>query len=231
MTVALLVAVGAAESGRSSLMFLTQKKRCASPPVGSPPASPATGVHRYATDGALRRRRRGVPRLPICFNARQLDETTLVTNAKLGGTVPLWEWIGERCHQVQLLRGSPVNPPGMRLNGRQTIYQMMQLAEEVAPRWNAAGSVAVQASLSRSADGRIEIRIEDLRTGEPPQEWTVPGSHALLDELRQRGITLYLASGTDLKFVRQEAELLDVAKYFGPHIYGAWTITRAFPSR
>ena len=32
---------------------------------------------------------------PICFNARQLDEATLVPNARLGGTVQLWEWIGD----------------------------------------------------------------------------------------------------------------------------------------
>jgi hypothetical protein len=32
---------------------------------------------------------------PICFNARKLDEATLVSNARLGGTVPLWEWIGD----------------------------------------------------------------------------------------------------------------------------------------
>jgi phosphoglycolate phosphatase len=32
---------------------------------------------------------------------------------------------------------------------------------------------------------------------------------------------LYLASGTDLKYVRHEAALLGVADYFGEHIYGA----------
>ncbi len=49
----------------------------------------------------------------------------------------------------------------------------------------------------------------------------MPGSHALLEALQARGVTLYLASGTDLKYVRREAELLGVAPYFGPHIYGA----------
>ena len=34
-------------------------------------------------------------------------------------------------------------------------------------------------------------------------------------------MALYLASGTDLKYVRREAELLGVAPYFGEHIYGA----------
>ena len=32
---------------------------------------------------------------PICFNARALDNAVLVSNATLGGTVPMWEWIGD----------------------------------------------------------------------------------------------------------------------------------------
>ena len=32
---------------------------------------------------------------PICFNARQLDDAALVSNARLGGSVQLWEWIGD----------------------------------------------------------------------------------------------------------------------------------------
>jgi hypothetical protein len=32
---------------------------------------------------------------PICFTAKQLDDTALVANASLGGTVPMWEWIGD----------------------------------------------------------------------------------------------------------------------------------------
>ena len=31
---------------------------------------------------------------PICFNARKLDESALVSNARLAGATPLWEWIG-----------------------------------------------------------------------------------------------------------------------------------------
>ena len=37
----------------------------------------------------------------------------------------------------------------------------------------------------------------------------MPGSHAFLTALKDRGLTLYLASGTDLPFVRREAELLE----------------------
>ena len=32
---------------------------------------------------------------PICFNTRKLDTTSLVATAELGGTVQLWEWIGD----------------------------------------------------------------------------------------------------------------------------------------
>jgi beta-phosphoglucomutase-like phosphatase (HAD superfamily) len=69
---------------------------------------------------------------------------------------------------------------------------------------------------------RIRGRLAALESGAArPEDWTVPGSHAFLEALRARGVTLYLASGTDLKYVRHEAQLLGVARYFGEHIYGA----------
>ena len=32
---------------------------------------------------------------PICFNAKNLSQATLIGGAELQGTVPLWAWIGE----------------------------------------------------------------------------------------------------------------------------------------
>jgi predicted peroxiredoxin len=32
---------------------------------------------------------------PICFNSKHLDERTLITGAEVGGTIPMWEWIGD----------------------------------------------------------------------------------------------------------------------------------------
>jgi hypothetical protein len=32
---------------------------------------------------------------PICFNAKKLDAGPMISNAELGGTVQLWEWIGD----------------------------------------------------------------------------------------------------------------------------------------
>jgi phosphoglycolate phosphatase-like HAD superfamily hydrolase len=111
----------------------------------------------------------------------------------------------------------------MRLNGRQTIYQMIQLADEVKKRKGAPlEPLAYKHRYHDLLMARIEGRLAALASGAAtPEEWTVPGSHALLEALRRRGVTLYLASGTDLKYVKHEAQLLGVAEYFGEHIYGA----------
>jgi phosphoglycolate phosphatase-like HAD superfamily hydrolase len=111
----------------------------------------------------------------------------------------------------------------MRLNGRQTIYQMIQLAEEVAKRGGTPlEPLAYKHEYHKRLMQRIHSRLEALECGEAaPPDWTVPGSHGLLEALRERGLTLYLASGTDLKYVRKEVELLGLTPFFGPHIYGA----------
>jgi beta-phosphoglucomutase-like phosphatase (HAD superfamily) len=46
--------------------------------------------------------------------------------------------------------------------------------------------------------------------------------------LRDRGLPLYLASGTDLSYVRDEVEVLGLFQYFGPHVYGALDDYRSF---
>ena len=96
VTVAFLVALGAAESGRPTLMFPAKEAvRLALEGV-------ATGV---ACDGCpplpdlLRRYQQAGGRYmvcPVCFNAKQLDKGSLLRNAELAGTVQLWEWIGDQ---------------------------------------------------------------------------------------------------------------------------------------
>ncbi len=111
----------------------------------------------------------------------------------------------------------------MRLNGKQTIYQMMQLAERVRERGGTPREpLWYKHEYLRRLDERIGARTDALRAGTAPAErWLVHGSRALLEALRQRGLTLYLASGTDEVFVKQEAALLGLTEFFGPHIYGA----------
>ena len=111
----------------------------------------------------------------------------------------------------------------MRLNGRQTIYQMIQLAEEVKRRGGQPlDPLQYKHRYHDLLMERIQGRLDALASGAAtPEEWTVPGSHALLDDLCRRGLKLYLASGTDLKFVKHEAQLLGVTPYFGERVYGA----------
>jgi phosphoglycolate phosphatase-like HAD superfamily hydrolase len=121
----------------------------------------------------------------------------------------------------------------MRLNGRQTIYQMIQLAEEVRKRGGAPlEPLAYKHRYHDLLMERIRARLLALESRTAtPEEWTVPGTHALLEGLRRRGVVLYLASGTDVKYVRREAELLGVAEYFGGHIYGALDDYRNFSKK
>jgi phosphoglycolate phosphatase len=121
----------------------------------------------------------------------------------------------------------------LRLSGKQTIYQMIQLGEEVKKRGGQPRDpLAYKHRYHDLLMARIEGRIAALACGQAtPERWTVPGSHALLDNLKRRGLTLYLASGTDLPFVRREAELLGLTSYFGRHIYGAVDDYRSFSKK
>jgi predicted peroxiredoxin len=95
VTVAFLVAVGAAESGRDTLMFLTKEAvRLAIPGVavgvacdGCPPLPDL--MKRYEAAGG----RYFV--CPICFDAKQLDKSSLIAGAEIQGTLPMWQWIGD----------------------------------------------------------------------------------------------------------------------------------------
>jgi phosphoglycolate phosphatase len=111
----------------------------------------------------------------------------------------------------------------MRLNGRQTIYQMIQLAEEVSKRGGQPlEPLAYKHEYHARLMRRIQGRIDALTAGHvTPDDWSVPGSHAMLARLRDRGMQMYLASGTDVAFVKREAELLGLTPFFGEHIYGA----------
>lgn len=111
----------------------------------------------------------------------------------------------------------------MRLNGKQTIYQMIQFAERVRERGGQAQEpLWYKHEYLRRLEVRIHSRVEGLKSGQiAPDALLVHETRTLLDYLQRRGLKLYLASGTDEKYVKQEADLLDVTRYFGPHVYGA----------
>ncbi|MCV2395181.1 DsrE family protein [Actinotalea sp. M2MS4P-6] len=95
VTVALLVAVGAAETGRETLMFLTKEAvRLAVPGVAigtaceGCPTIPELLERYHAAGGTMLA-------CPICVSARGLAGQQLIDGVELGGTIPMWQWIGD----------------------------------------------------------------------------------------------------------------------------------------
>lgn len=114
-----------------------------------------------------------------------------------------------------------------KTTGIQTIYQMEGLVNLVRE----FGYVPEDKILDKFQykelynDGLMEMvnkRMAKLASGELGQEdYTLKGAVAFLHELKERGVTMYLASGTDADDVRNEAEMLGYADLFDGGIYGA----------
>jgi phosphoglycolate phosphatase len=109
------------------------------------------------------------------------------------------------------------------LTGQQTIFQMIRLCEEIAARGGQPDDPAVyKKEFHDRLLAHIAGRVERLESGASSrEEMSVPGSLAILKALQEKGLELYLASGTDHEYVVQEAKLLGIADYFSGGIYGA----------
>ncbi len=117
-----------------------------------------------------------------------------------------------------------------RLTGKQTIYQMIELAENVERRGGKPlDPVAYKHMYLDLLWKKIEHRVEELRRGHAsPEKYLVPGSRALLEVLKDRGLKMYLASGTDEPYMKEEARLLDVTRYFEGGVFGALDDYKSF---
>ena len=107
--------------------------------------------------------------------------------------------------------------------GKQTIYQMINLAEEVEKR---GGKALEPLEYKKEYSDRLMVKINDrregLRSGRiKPTELLVPGTLEFLEGLKEKGVTMYCASGTDDVYCKEEASLLGVDRFFGKNIYGA----------
>jgi phosphoglycolate phosphatase-like HAD superfamily hydrolase len=104
----------------------------------------------------------------------------------------------------------------MAQNGAPTIRQMEVFVEEVQRRGGKPADTEVylnefQNRLMAMVQGRWQV----LESGQVhPSEWAVPGVHALLSNLKGRGLDLFVASGTEYDHVSREARLLLVNDYF-----------------
>ena len=110
-----------------------------------------------------------------------------------------------------------------QLTGKQTIYQMLQLCEEIQKR---GGTAKDPLDYKDMYNDRLLPIVNDRITKLENQEITsndlrVPMSLEFLQKLTAYDIKCYLASGTDIEFVKHEAKLLGVAEYFDGGIFGA----------
>lgn len=117
-----------------------------------------------------------------------------------------------------------------KLTGKETIYQMIAFADAIAARGGKPDDPLIYKKmyLDRLWE-KIASRVESLRKGQAdPEQYLVPGARELLERLQERGLTMYLASGTDEIYMQEEAGLLGVTKYFGGRVYGAQDDYKSF---
>jgi phosphoglycolate phosphatase len=109
----------------------------------------------------------------------------------------------------------------LMLSGKPSIHQMERLREIAVERGKPSPPGAdLLAEFNRRLAALTEDRRSALAAGtDTPEAWTVPGSHDLLADLRDRGVTLVLASGTPMEAVRAEGELLKLAAYFEDRVF------------
>jgi phosphoglycolate phosphatase len=121
----------------------------------------------------------------------------------------------------------------MSLNGKQTIYQMMQFADRVKERGGTPQEpIWYKKEYLRRLDERIAARIEGIQSGRLNRDhFIVHEAWPMLEYLQKRGLKLYLASGTDEVYVKKEAELLNLTRFFGQHIYGAKDDYKSFSKK
>ncbi len=164
-------------------------------------------------DGTLSLIREGWPEVMVPM----MTEEILAT-----GTKEPPEEITRHCHDFV-----------MRLNGKQTIYQMIRLAEEIRARGGRPREPAqYKEKYHERLMEKIRHRHDELLSGSArPERYLVPGALELLSDLKNRGLAMYLASGTDERYVKDEAGLLGLTPYFGNYVYGAIDDYRSFSKK
>ena len=110
----------------------------------------------------------------------------------------------------------------LSLNGKSSIFQMERCAQRLVE--NAGPSLKPEKMLQEYLavlQAAVQERISTILAGKAqPDEFVVHGARRLLGLLQERGLTLIILSGTAEPQVKQEAALLQLASFFGPHIYG-----------
>lgn len=118
-------------------------------------------------------------------------------------------------------------------NGLPSIFQMRKFVERVQARHVKAPAPE---ELLQEYQSRLDQIIAErtdmiLRQTASSYDFVVFGARAMLELLEQRGVKLYVLSGTLEERVKQEANLLDLARYFGGRIFGSPPDSAPFSKR
>ena len=111
--------------------------------------------------------------------------------------------------------------------GIQTILQMEALTEMLkefgfVPENKVLDKFGYKKIYNDALMENVRSRIDRLTSGKiKPNNFIIKDSVAFLHSLREKGISLYLASGTDLEDVKTEAKILGYAELFDGGIFGA----------
>lgn len=120
-----------------------------------------------------------------------------------------------------------VNQLISQTTGAPTIVQMEGLVEMVKREGYVKAEAAKTAEAYKAMyledlNQHVEKRIERFQKGELQiDDVTVKGVLNFIHRMKERGLQLYLASGTDEEYVIKEAEALGYAKHFDGGIHGA----------
>lgn len=116
------------------------------------------------------------------------------------------------------------------MNGRPTLVQMQRFAELMNER---AGSALDPEMLRLEFQERLDLeiaqRLDSIRTQKAaPDDFVIFRARPLLVHLQRLGLKLVVLSSTIEHRVREEAEALGIASYFGRHIHGSGTNPAGF---
>jgi phosphoglycolate phosphatase len=132
------------------------------------------------------------------------------------------EQLGGRTCEADRAFGERLMEDILELNGKASIHQMRRGAQRLREQ---GIQPPAPEELLQDYQQRLDAIIEErsraiLAKRAQREDFVVHGARGLLEQLAARGLTLIILSGTVEHRVKQEAELLDLARYFGSHIYG-----------
>jgi phosphoglycolate phosphatase-like HAD superfamily hydrolase len=114
-----------------------------------------------------------------------------------------------------------------KTTGLQTLAQMKGLVQLVrkfkcVPESEILDEFGYKKIYNERLSEMVQTRIRKLQKGELSiNDFTIKKAIEFLNALHQKGVTLYLASGTDREDVERETEILGYRSLFGDRIYGA----------